>query len=321
MKYVRLRSTDPYLNLATEEYLFRHSDDDIFMLWQNRPSVIIGKNQNAYAEVNVESAAERQISVVRRITGGGAVFHDLGNLNYTFITSSDKAESLDFAYFTKPIIDALGSLGLSAELSGRNDILCEGRKISGNAHFSDGRRILHHGTLLFDADLNAMSTVLRSDIDKLRMRAIKSHKGRVANIKELLGGGLTVEDFIAHIEGHLAPSISGVLSLPEDDSRLTGLYERNRSDEWIFSHKSFLREYAVSTKMRFDFGTVALELSLNGDRVERAVISGDFFEVRPVSELEALMAGRTLAEIERIDPSLFIGGMATADLSLLISHQ
>ena len=321
MKYVRLRSTDPYLNLAVEEYLFRYSDEDIFMLWQNRPSVIIGKNQNAYTEVELEYTKKAGISVVRRITGGGAVYHDGGNVNYSFITSREKAESLDFAYFAAPVIEALGSLGLNAALSGRNDLICDGKKISGNAQFSDGRRILHHGTLLFDANLGELSKALKSDIDKLKMRAIKSHKSRVANIRELLGSEMTVDEFISQLESYISSSMECDLSMPTDDSRLTALYERNCSDEWIFSHKTYLRQYSFRAKKRFDFGTVAIELSLNGDRIEKAAISGDFFENSPVSELEGLMIGKNLTEIFDLDPSPYIHGMAKDDLSLLLRGE
>ena len=321
MRYARLKTTDPYLNLAIEEYLFRYSDDDIFMLWQNRPSVIVGKNQNVYAEVDLPYTQSKGISVVRRITGGGAVYHDGGNVNYSFITSREKADSLDFARFAAPIIEALGALGLNAALSGRNDILCEGKKISGNAQFSDGRRILHHGTLLFDADLDEMSAVLNTDTEKLKARAIRSHKGRVVNLRELLGGGMSVEDFILHLERQISSGIDGTLTVPDDDARLSELFDRNRSEEWIFSHKTYLREYTVRREKRFGFGTVAVELSLNGDRIEKAAVSGDFFENSPVSEFEALMVGKTIPEIRWLDPSGYVHGMKKSDLGLLFEKE
>ena len=321
MKYLRLKTTDPYFNLAVEEFLFRYSEDDIFMLWQNRPSVIIGKNQNAYAEVELDYTRKKGISVVRRITGGGAVYHDDGNVNYSFITSRERADSLDFAYFAAPVIEALGSLGLTASLSGRNDILCDDRKISGNAQYSDGKRILHHGTLLFNADLGELTQALKTDIDKLKMRAIKSHKSRVANISELLNSEMTVDEFISRLEGTIAPSMECDLPVPSDDCRLAELYERNRSDEWIYSHKTYLREYTVRAKRRFDFGTVAIELSLNGDSVVKASVSGDFFEIRPVSELEKAMIGKTIPEICELDPSAYVHGMEKDDLAILLQNQ
>jgi len=320
MKYVRLKTSDPYLNLAIEEYLFKYADDDIFMLWQNRPSVIIGKNQNAYAEVELEYAKDKAISVARRITGGGAVYHDGGNVNYSFITSRERADSLDFAFFTRPVIDALAELGLEASLSGRNDLICRERKLSGNAQFSDGKRVLHHGTLLFDTDLNEMSAVLKGGTEKLRARAINSHKSRVANIRELLDGKMSVEDFVSFLEKHVSKTADGILPLPENDARLSELVFRNRSDEWIYSHKAFLRRYSLRAENRFDFGTVIIELSLNGERIESALISGDFFEKRPISELEAILTDKTLKEVCELDPSPYIHGMSRKDMEILIKE-
>ena len=148
MKFLKLTSTDPYYNLAVEEFLFSHTDEDVFMLWQNSPTVVIGKNQNAYAEVDLCFAEENGIKVARRITGGGAVYHDLGNVNYSYITSTENVSSLDFETPSRAIIAALADMGITAELGGRNDILAGGKKISGNAQHTSNGRILHHGTLL-----------------------------------------------------------------------------------------------------------------------------------------------------------------------------
>ena len=196
MRYIKLCSNDPYYNLAVEEYLLNNSEEDIFMLWQNAPTVVIGKNQNAYAEVNLEYAREKEIKISRRITGGGAVYHDLGNINYTFITSEKKARALDYEYFTRPIIDALKFLGLDCKLSGRNDLECDGRKFSGNAQFCSNGRILHHGTLLFNTDVSEMSAVLKVDKEKLEYKAVKSHKGRVINLIDLLENKISAYEFI-----------------------------------------------------------------------------------------------------------------------------
>ena len=321
MKYLRLKSNDPYYNLAVEEYLLRYSEDDIFMLWQNSPSVIVGKNQNIYTEVNTEYVKEKGIFPVRRITGGGAVYHDLGNVNYTFITSRERSDALDFAYFTRPISDALSALGLESSLSGRNDIICGERKISGNAQFSDGNRILHHGTLLVCADLGEMSAALSCDIEKLKARAIRSHKGRVANISDLLPHPISTEEFISHIESQLSHIIEGGDPPALDAEKIDGLACRNRSNEWIFSDKRYLREYTVCKKKRFDFGTVSIELSLNGDTIEKALISGDFFELRPICELEAMLVGLTLSASDLPNPSLFIHGMTAHHIKNLISDD
>lgn len=323
MKYIRLKTTDPYYNLAVEEFLFRHGGEDCFMLWQNRPSVIVGKNQNVYTEVNTDYAADKGISVVRRITGGGAVYHDLGNVNYTFISSSGGGDGPDFARFARPVIHAISLLGVECSLSGRNDIECKdsGRKISGNAQFSSDSRTLHHGTLLFDANVGEMSAVLKADRQKLEQKAIRSHRGRVANLKELIPSPITVEEFIAHVERTVLGITGATASPPPTDPEIDLLAARNASAEWIYSNRRYLTEYTVSEGRRFPFGRVSVRLSLKGNTVERAVVSGDFFEIAPVSELERLMEGRQLSELRSIDPSRFIDGMTSADLWSLVSGE
>lgn len=321
MKYIRLKTTDPHLNLAVEEYLFRSSEDDIFMLWQNEPTVVVGKNQNAYAEVNTEYAKEHGINIVRRITGGGAVYHDLGNLNYTFITSESKAKALDYEYFTRPIIDALATLGVVATLSGRNDLEVNGKKFSGNAQFCSDGRILHHGTLLFNTDVNEMSAVLRVDKEKLEYRAVKSHKSRVANLCNIIGKGIDLNGFIALIENFVIKSMEAEPTPPPSNDEINGLAERNRSYEWVFSDKRYLTSYTVTRRKKYPFGIVNLEIKLDGDIIEDIVISGDFFEGKSVGELETLLKGRRVGDINGIDISRYIDKMTSEELSKLISNE
>ena len=151
--YLETRSTDPYYNLAFEEYVLTHrTEGDYLLLWQNDNTVVVGRNQNTAEEINADFVEAHHIRVVRRGTGGGAVYHDLGNLNYSFITDAGEKEKLSFARFTEPVVKALCELGLSASASGRNDILVDGCKVSGTAQRLSGDRVLHHGTLLFDSD-------------------------------------------------------------------------------------------------------------------------------------------------------------------------
>ena len=317
MKYLRLSSTDPYYNLAVEEYLLRYTKDDIFMLWQNEKTVVIGKNQNAYAEVDLEYAMMSGIRIARRLSGGGAVYHDMGNVNYTFITSSDKATALDYAYFTKPIIEALASLGVKAELSGRNDLECEGKKFSGNAQYTSDGRILHHGTLLYDTDAEVMSSVLRVDKEKLAYRAVKSHKGRVGNLASLLHG-ITVEGFIESIEAHVLKTTDAErMPLPKN-AEIDALYSRNASSEWILSEKRYLTEYTVQRRKKYPFGIVCLDLTLSGEKIERIVISGDFFGTQPVGELENALLGQNMKFLPALDPSPYIAGMTRKELTELL---
>ena len=309
MKYIRLNTTDPYYNLAVEEFLFRSCEDDIFMLWQNAPSVIVGKNQNVYAETDIDYTRKNGIFTVRRITGGGAVYHDLGNINYSFITSKSRAAVLDFAYFTSPIISALSSLGIECALSGRNDLECAGRKFSGNAQAGSDDRILHHGTLLFDTDLDKMSAALKADREKLEYKAVKSHKSRVVNLSDLLQEQLTAEEFIGHIERHIIENMNAERLDAPQNSEIISLYQRNSSDEWIYSDRRYLTSYSINRRKKYHFGIVNIGMSLNKDVIESIIISGDFFGTRSIHELEEKLTGMTLCDVKNIDPSPYIDKM------------
>lgn len=290
------------------------------MLWQNENTVVIGKNQNAYAEVELEYAKASGIRIARRLSGGGAVYHDMGNINYTFITSCEKAAALDYAYFTRPIIEALASLGVKANLSGRNDLECEGKKFSGNAQYTSDGRILHHGTLLFDVDAEILSRVLRVDKEKLAYRAVKSHKGRVGNLAPLLGN-ITVEDFIARIEEHVLNATGAERIAAPADEEVDALVRRNASFEWIFSEKRYLTDYTVKRRKKYPFGIVCVDMTLSGECIEEIVFSGDFFGIQPVAGLEDALRGKRLANLPAIDPAPFIAGMTKEELvALLVSE-
>ena len=317
MKYLRLHTKDPYYNLAVEEYLLRYTKDDIFMLWQNEKTVVIGKNQNAYAEVNLDYAKSEGIRISRRISGGGAVYHDMGNINYTFITSSDKATALDYAYFTRPIIEALAALGVKAELSGRNDLECEGKKFSGNAQYTGDGRILHHGTLLFNTDADVMSRVLRVDKEKLAYRAVKSHKARVGNLAPLLGG-ITAEEFIERIEAYVLKATDAERIPVPENGEIDALRMRNVSEEWILSDRRYLTSYTVQRRRKYPFGIVCVDMTLSGDKIEDIVVSGDFFGTQPISELENALRGQSLDALLDVDPAPFIAGMTWEELLALL---
>ena len=162
MIYLESSSTDPAFNLALEQFVFEQMDrrQEYFMLWQNANTVVVGKNQNTFAEVNQRAAEARGVRVVRRLSGGGAVYHDLGNLNFTFIMDAENAGDLDIRLFCQPIAELLRSLGVPAEVNGRNDITIEGRKFSGNSQYLRQGRIMHHGTLMFQSDLSVVAEVL-----------------------------------------------------------------------------------------------------------------------------------------------------------------
>lgn len=189
--------TDPRINLAIEEYCLKHLDpEETYLLFYiNQPSIIIGKNQNTIEEINTKYVDENGIIVVRRLSGGGAVYHDLGNLNFSFITKDDGNSFHNFKKFTEPVVAALKRLGVDAELSGRNDLMANGRKISGNAQFSTKGRMFSHGTLLFDSEIEHVVSALKVKKDKIESKGIKSIRSRVANISEFLDQKMTTVEF------------------------------------------------------------------------------------------------------------------------------
>lgn len=308
-------SKDPYYNLACEEYLLRHGEDDVFMLWQNDPTVVIGRNQNIYTEVALEYADTHHIRVARRITGGGAVYHDSGNVNYSFITSRDRAEVLDFRYFTAPVRQALAHWGVEAELSGRNDLLVNGSKFSGSAQHATGERILHHGTLLFDSDLTVMEKVLRPAPEKLKKRGIPSVRSRVTNLRPLLPE-MTVEAFM---DGLASLMDAEVRTLAPNET-IGELAKRNQSEQFIFGRRE---NYDRQARGSFEGGTVTVLLS-GGAQIRKLRIEGDFFGERDIQEAENVLAGCPLqAEVlvgvlQQLSIEEYIRGVTAQELAALL---
>jgi len=308
-------SRDPYYNLACEEYLLRYRDDDIFMLWQNDPTVVIGKNQNIYAEVALEYADVHHIRVARRITGGGAVYHDGGNVNYSFITSRDNAQVLDFAYFTEPIRQALAGWGLEVELSGRNDLLVNGLKFSGNAQHATRERILHHGTLLFDSDLSVLAAVLKPAPEKLHVKGIVSVRSRVTNLCLLLPD-MDVEEFM---DG-LSLFIDAESQVLAPNKTILELAERNRSEQFIFGRRE---NYDRQARGRFAGGTVTVLID-GIAQIRKIRIEGDFFGEKEIQEVEQLLkdcplqAETLMAVLQHLPLEDYIKGVTAEELTALI---
>jgi len=285
-------NTDPYFNLACEEYLLEH-ETDVIMLWRNEPSVIIGRNQNAYAELNLEYIKANNIKAVRRLTGGGAVFHDLGNVNFTFITPK-KENILNFKYYTQPIISALNKLGINAELAGRNDIEVNGFKISGNAQCCHNDKILHHGTLLFNADLTNLAGSLNVDEEKIKSKGIKSVRSRVANIQELFDREIDVLEFKSFIESCFDAEVRELPNVNEIQKLADDKYS---TWEWNFGES---KEYNFKNTQRFDFGTVEINLNVDGGYITDIKIYGDFFSMNDISELEQSLIGTKFEDLKDI---------------------
>lgn len=281
--YYETGSFDVCYNLAYEEYLLERGDADALMLWQDAPSVVIGLNQNAAEEVDALEAARRGVTVVRRRTGGGAVYHDLGNLNYSFITEAGDEAALSFESFTRPVCEALASLGVRAEASGRNDITVAGLKVSGTARRLHKGRVLHHGTLLFRTDREAMAALLRPDSGKFSGKAAKSVRSRVGQLCDFLPEGTTLAEFKAALLRSLMPGGAEITPLPadalEDISRRAELY---RSRDWTWTHAP---DFGFRNSRRFPGGGITVSLDVSHGEIRAAHISGDFMAAAPCGAL------------------------------------
>ena len=201
MYFIESPRLDAYFNMALEEYFFEKSDE-FLILWRNKNAVVVGKYQNTAEEINAAQIRQAEVAVVRRLSGGGAMYQDTGNVNYTFIVNQSAAQA-DFSRFTSTVTDALHALGVPAESRGRNDLVADGRKISGAAQFSKGTRTLHHGTLLFDSDLGAMQLALNTSPEKMESKGIKSIRNRVTNIRSYLPADMDVRCFMSFLSAHL----------------------------------------------------------------------------------------------------------------------
>lgn len=306
------RATDSAFNLALEELLVKDVTDELFFLWQNSPAVIIGRNQNTLAEINTDFIRANNINVTRRNTGGGAVYHDLGNINYSYITNFEEGRSINFADFAIPVIKTLAELGITAEFSGRNDILIGGKKISGSAQSRIGNRILFHGTLLYDSNIENLVNALSVSKVKISGKGIASVRSRVTNIKEHLSQNLTVKDFINAISNSLRKQFN-VVSDYAVPQKITEKAEslantKYRTTEWNYGNSP---EFNYEKSAKFTGGNVTLSLNIRKGIIISADFSGDFFSRTDVAILEQMLtnADLSLTNISNILESLPVSEM------------
>ena len=323
MIYIRNDSVDPYFNLALEEYVLHNfTDDDYLLLWQNDRTIVIGKHQNASEEVNIKRAEELGVRVVRRNTGGGAVYHDMGNLNFSYITDWIPDKNMNYDTFLKPVIRALERFGVHAHKEGRNDLVVDGRKISGNAQCMHRGRILHHGTLLICSELSLMPELLNVKTDKIESKGIKSVRSRVANINEVASEAVDFEllkdalldSFFGR--GGRSESFEICKALesgePLDRTMCMGRSERVLTDTQIAEIEKLRKDkyetwdwnfglsadYRFKNARRFPGGSVEVRLDVRNGVIERCKIFGDFLALISVAELESAVVGCMVDESE-----------------------
>lgn len=297
MKFIDNKGiTDPYINLALEEYVLRNfGEKDTFLLFYiNEPSIIIGKNQNSIEEINRDYVEKNNIKVVRRLSGGGAVYHDEGNLNFSFITKDDGDSFHNFAKFTEPVVKALNKLGVPAELVGRNDLLVEGRKISGNAQFFTQGRMFSHGTLMFNSEIEHVVEALNVSEEKIKSKGIKSIRSRVANIAEYLEEEMTMDQFKEHILLSIF-DVERVEDVPtyeltEEDWEKVHEISRNRYQNWEWNYGKS-PAYNVQASHKFPSGLLDVRLDVKKGIIENCKIYGDFFGIGEIKDLEERLIG------------------------------
>lgn len=320
--------TDPRINLAIEEYLLNTMDvekDPFLLFYINEPSIIIGKNQNTAEEINTDYVDSNGIHVVRRLSGGGAVYHDLGNLNYSFITVDDGNSFRNFRKFTEPVVKALQSLGVNAELSGRNDLMAEGRKISGNAQFSTRGRMFSHGTLMFDTEVDAVVSALKVSKEKIESKGIKSIRSRVANISEFLKEPMTVTEFRSAILNSLFEGQDNVKywELTDEDWDNIQALSKKRYGNWDWNYGKSPK-FNVKHSHRFPVGGIDVRLQVEAGLIKEVTIYGDFFGVGDVAEIERAITGvkyerASLDEaVSGFDIPTYLGGITKEEFLKLI---
>lgn len=292
MIYIYNNNTNPYFNLALEEYILKEFNDDCFMLWRDIPCVVVGKNQNTLSEINLDYVDKHNIPVVRRLTGGGAVFHDLGNLNFTFIINDKENNFNNYKKFTAPIIEVLQKLNVNAELSGRNDLVIDGKKFSGNAQFKFKDRILHHGTLLFSSNVKDLSSALKSNPLKFSDKSVKSIKSRITNISNHLESQMDILDFKDLITTHIKEEHDDFTfyTLTEDDlSKIDTLVnEKYNTWKWNFGSSP---QYSFKNEKKFSCGLLESHIEVQNGIIKEIKIYGDFFSKNDISQLEDTLKG------------------------------
>ena len=331
MIYIESKSNDPRYNTALELYAFNElaEKDDVFMLWINSPCIVVGKNQNTTEEVNQKYCDDKDIKIVRRVSGGGAVYHDLNNLNnlnYTIISSGRSGEEFDFKSFSQPVLDALDSLGVTAEFTGRNDLEIDGQKFCGNAQYVRNGRIMHHGCLMFDVDTSVLADALKVSKDKIESKGIKSVRSRVTNIKDHLPNqDMTVQDFVAALKKYMSEKyeMTDFVATKEDEAAILAIQEeKNNSWDWVYGKNP---DFNIKRNRRLKTGKIEANIMVEQGVITNIKFYGDFFGVMDVEDIAKKLVGVKYQKediqkvLEQIDiNSYFLGATLEEVVDILV---
>lgn len=327
MKYIVNKSNNPAYNIALEAYAFREllSEDEIFILWINEPAIIIGKHQNTIQEINKEYIDAHGIHVARRLSGGGAVYHDLNNLNYTIISNKSEEGAFDFKTFSQPVIETLADLGIKAEFTGRNDLEINGKKFCGNAQAYYKGRMMHHGCLLFDVDMTVLGDALKVSKDKIESKGIKSVRARVTNILDELPEKITVNEFSDKILAKMKETYPDMTEYVLSEDELAKIQksadEQFGNWDWVYGKAP---EYTIERNVRYPAGKINTFANVEKSIIKNIKIYGDFFGIKDVQDIEELLVGTryenkdVLEKLKTIDTTQYFSGMTVEEVAKAI---
>lgn len=327
MKYIVNNSHNPAYNVALEAYAFREllAEDELFILWINEPTIVIGKHQNAIEEINKAYTDEHGIHVVRRLSGGGAVYHDLNNLNYTIISNKSQEGAFDFKTFSQPVIETLADLGVTATFTGRNDLEIDGKKFCGNAQAYYKGRMMHHGCLLFDVDMTVLGNALQVSKDKIESKGVKSVRARVTNILDELPEKMTVEAFSNQLLNKMKESYPDMTEYVFSDDELKNIQaladQQFGTWDWTYGKAP---EYTIKRSVRYPAGKITTYANVEKSVIKGMKLYGDFFGIKDVADIEQALIGLryeypdVLAKLQTIDTTQYFTNITPQEIAKAI---
>ena len=327
MKYIVNNSHSPAYNVALEAYAFREllAEDELFILWINEPTIVIGKHQNAIEEINKTYTDEHGIHVVRRLSGGGAVYHDLNNLNYTIISNKSQEGAFDFKTFSQPVIETLADLGVTATFTGRNDLEIDGKKFCGNAQAYYKGRMMHHGCLLFDVDMTVLGNALQVSKDKIESKGVKSVRARVTNILDELPEKMTVEAFSNQLLNKMKesyPDMTEYVFSDDDLKNIQALADQQFGTwDWTYGEAP---EYTIKRSVRYPAGKITTYANVEKSVIKGMKLYGDFFGIKDVADIEQALIGLryeypdVLAKLQTIDTTQYFTNITPQEIAKAI---